>query len=145
MCSDESPKLENVFLVKGLVSNLISVSQLYDQGMEVKFNKTECLVTNQEGEVLMRGIRSKNNCYKWVPYKKDQIFEQAKMLIKRLEHQKILKVHDHPHISKLNNWRRTFLEDNQINVQSHSVRDFVEKKIISTDDPLLDKYIEILV
>jgi hypothetical protein len=88
ICSDELPKLENVFLVKGLVSNLISISQLCDQGMEVKFNKTEWLVTNQKGEVSMRGIRSKNNCYKWVSYQKDQIFEQAKILIRRLEHQK---------------------------------------------------------
>jgi len=64
---NESPKLENVFLVKGLVSNLISISQLCGQGLEVKFNKIECLITNQEGEVLMRGIRSKNNYYKWVP------------------------------------------------------------------------------
>jgi len=57
VCSNESPKLENVFLVKGPMSNLISTSQLCDQGLEVKFNKTECFVTNQEREVLMRGIR----------------------------------------------------------------------------------------
>ena len=40
---NESPKLE-----KGLVSNLISISQLGDQGLEVKFNKTECLVINKK-------------------------------------------------------------------------------------------------
>jgi len=71
MCSDELPKLENILLVKGLVSNLISISQLCDQELEVNFNKTKCLVTNQKGEVLMRGIRTKNNCYKWVPYQED--------------------------------------------------------------------------
>jgi len=144
MCSDESPKLENVFLVKGLVSNLISISQLCDQGLEVKFNKTECHVTDQEGEVLMRGIRSNNNCYKCVPYQKDQIFEQAKILIGSLEHQEIRKGHDHPHSGNLNNWRKTFLEDIHINVQNHSIRDPVEKKIISTKDPLLDECTKIL-
>jgi len=144
VCSNESAKLENVFLVKGLVSNLISISQLCDHGLEVKFNKTECLVTNQEGEVLMRGIRSKNNCSMWVPYQRDQIFVRAKMLIRRLEHQKILKIHDHSHIGNSNNWRRTFLEDNLIDVQSHYIRDPVDKEIASTGDPLLDKCTEFL-
>jgi len=97
MCSDDSPKIENVFLVKGLVSNLISISQLCDQGLEVKFNKTECLITNKKGGVLIKGSRSKNNCYRWVPYQKDQIFEQARMLIQRLEHQKSVKIHSNSH------------------------------------------------
>jgi len=52
--SDKLPKLENVFLVEGLFSNLISISQLCDQGMEVDFNKSGCQVTNEEGNVLMR-------------------------------------------------------------------------------------------
>ncbi|KEH19644.1 hypothetical protein MTR_8g465660 [Medicago truncatula] len=54
ICSKKSPKLEDMLLVKGLVSNLISISQLCDQGLEVKFDNTECFVTNQEGMVLMR-------------------------------------------------------------------------------------------
>jgi len=132
VCSDELPKLENVLLVKGQVSNLISISQLCDQGMEVTFNKTECLVNNQKGEVLMKGTRSKNNCYKWILYQEDQIFERAKMLNSRLEHQKTFKVHNNPHIGYLNKRRRTFLEDNQIKVKSNPIRNFVEKKIIST-------------
>ena len=74
MCSDESPKLENIFLVKGLVSNLINISQLCDQGLKVNFNKTECHVTDLEGEFLMRGTRSKNNFYKWVPYCNTLVF-----------------------------------------------------------------------
>jgi len=74
VCIDESPKIENVLLLKGLVCNLISISQLCDQRLDVKFNKTKCLVTNQKGEVLINDIRSKNNCYRWVPYYYDQIF-----------------------------------------------------------------------
>jgi hypothetical protein len=60
------PKLDNVLLVKGLTANLISISQLCDQGMKVNFTKSECLVTDANGEVLMRGARSKDNCYLWV-------------------------------------------------------------------------------
>ncbi|CAJ2652046.1 unnamed protein product [Trifolium pratense] len=61
------PKLDNVLLVKGLKANLISISQLCDQGMKVNFTKAECLVTNEQGELLMKGVRSRDNCYLWIP------------------------------------------------------------------------------
>ncbi|CAJ2633141.1 unnamed protein product [Trifolium pratense] len=60
------PNLDNVLLVKGLTTNLISISQLCDQGMKVNFTKSECLVTNEEGRLLMKGVMSKDNCYLWV-------------------------------------------------------------------------------
>jgi hypothetical protein len=59
------PDLDNVLLVKGLTANLISISQLCDQGLNVNFTKTECLITNKESEVIMKGVRSKDNCYMW--------------------------------------------------------------------------------
>ncbi|GAU37336.1 hypothetical protein TSUD_395170 [Trifolium subterraneum] len=64
------PKLENVLLVKGLTANLISISQLCDQGLKVNFTKTECLVTSESDELLMKGVRSKDNCYLWVSQEK---------------------------------------------------------------------------
>ncbi|CAJ2652309.1 unnamed protein product [Trifolium pratense] len=67
------PKLENVLLVKGLTANLISISQLCDQGMQVNFTKNECLVSNNEGDILMKGIRSKDNCYLWVPLEEGNV------------------------------------------------------------------------
>ncbi|GAU41074.1 hypothetical protein TSUD_284440 [Trifolium subterraneum] len=51
------PDLNDVLLVKGLTANLISISQLCDQGMKVNFTKGECLVTNEEGELIMKGVR----------------------------------------------------------------------------------------
>ena len=36
------PRLDNVLLVRGLTANLISISQLCDQGLEVNFSKPEC-------------------------------------------------------------------------------------------------------
>jgi hypothetical protein len=59
------PKLDKVLLVKGLTANLISISQLCDQGLNVNFTKTECLITNKESEVIMKGVRTKDNCYMW--------------------------------------------------------------------------------
>ncbi|KAK2453843.1 putative mitochondrial protein [Trifolium repens] len=67
----ELPNLENVLLVKGLTANLISISQLCDQGLMVNFTKEECLVSNDEGEILMRG----------------QIGKQTRMSHPMLEHQ----------------------------------------------------------
>jgi hypothetical protein len=61
------PRLDNVLLVKGLTANFISISQLCDQGMNVNFTQEECNVTNGDGQILMKGVRSKDNCYLWVP------------------------------------------------------------------------------
>ncbi|XP_058726445.1 uncharacterized protein LOC131597794 [Vicia villosa] len=60
-------KLDNVLLVKGLAANLISISQLCNQGFNVRFTKDECVVTNGENEEVMKRFRSKDNCYLWEP------------------------------------------------------------------------------
>jgi hypothetical protein len=65
------PKLDNVLLVKGLTANLISIRQLCDQGMKVNFTQSECLVTDEKGEVIMRVTRSKDNCYLWVSHNEE--------------------------------------------------------------------------
>jgi hypothetical protein len=68
------PKLDNVLLVKGLTANLISISQLCDQGYKVNFTQAECIVTNEEGVVIMKGERSKDNCYLWTSQKEANSF-----------------------------------------------------------------------
>ena len=57
--------MDRVLFVKGLTANLISINQLCDQGFKVNFTKSECLVTNKENEVVMKGTRSKDDCYLW--------------------------------------------------------------------------------
>src|ERR1044072_1267729 len=61
-----SPSLDDVLLVEGLTANLISISQLCDQGLVVRFSKEECLVIAENQESVMRGARSKDNCYMWM-------------------------------------------------------------------------------
>jgi len=56
--------------VKGLTANLISISQLCDQGLSVNFSKTECQITDEKGKVSMKGTRSRDNCYLWVSQEK---------------------------------------------------------------------------
>jgi len=60
------PRLDDVLLVRGLTANLISISQLCDLGLRVNFTKPKCQISDEKGEVLMRGTRSKDNCYMWV-------------------------------------------------------------------------------
>ena len=62
---DGCPRLDNVLYVKGLIANLISISQLCDQGLLVNFSKSECLVKNEKEVVLMKGISSEDINYLW--------------------------------------------------------------------------------
>jgi len=60
---DGFPRLKNVLLVEGLKANLISISQLCDQDLHVKFSKNKCLVFNKSERCVMEGSRSSDNCY----------------------------------------------------------------------------------
>src|SRR4030066_1654593 len=59
--------------------------------MKVNFTKSECIVTNKNNEVRMKGARSKDNCYLWVPLETSSI--TACMMTKedevKLWHQKL--------------------------------------------------------
>ena len=141
MITNGLPKLENVFLVEGLFTNLISITQLCDQGMEANFDRFGCKITDQEGEVLMRGIRTKNNCYKWIA----ELEAQTDMLNTILEHQKSLSL---PQLGNKDERRRvskssSTLKSNQINNQLHSVKNSGEISAL-TKDILIYKYTEIL-
>ncbi|XP_045792093.1 uncharacterized protein LOC123886861 [Trifolium pratense] len=93
LINKDLPKLDNVLLVKGLTANLISISQLCDQGMKVNFTQFECLVTDDRGDLVMRGSRSKDNCYLWVPQEETNLStclitkeDEVKLWHKKLGH-----------------------------------------------------------
>lgn len=69
-CTRQS-NLDDVLDMKRLADNLISSIHLCDQGLNVNFAKLEFLVTNEEGEFVMRGTRSKDNFYLWNPQDSD--------------------------------------------------------------------------
>lgn len=58
--------LDDVELVEGLTANLISISQLCDQVLDVIYKKSECIVTRKDRVVLMKGSISKDNYYMWI-------------------------------------------------------------------------------
>ncbi|XP_073019396.1 uncharacterized protein [Primulina eburnea] len=57
------PKLHNVLHVEGLNSNLISISQLCDDNLLVKFDKHTCEVFDETNLCIMTGTRSSDNFY----------------------------------------------------------------------------------
>ena len=50
---------------QGLSANLISTSQLCDQGYQVSFNKDRCNVLDSQNNVFLSGTRMSDNCYHW--------------------------------------------------------------------------------
>ena len=62
---ESRPPLKDVFFVKGLKANLISISQLCDEGLMVQFTSRDCKAVNVENRVMLHGVRSANNCYVW--------------------------------------------------------------------------------
>ena len=82
-------------LVKGLIANLISISQLCDKGFKVNFTKNECLVTDDKGEVIMKGARSKDNCNLWTSLetKCSSVCLMSKEEEARLWHQRLGHLH----------------------------------------------------
>src|SRR3954469_12293401 len=59
-----SPSITNVLLVEGLTHNLLSISQLSDDGYDIIFNQKSCkAVSQKDGSILFTG-KIKNNIYK---------------------------------------------------------------------------------
>jgi hypothetical protein len=50
--------------VEGLTTNLISISQLCEQGLNAHFSDSECTILKDQ-EVVMKGTKSKDKCCLW--------------------------------------------------------------------------------
>ena len=61
------PDIANVLYVEGLRVNLLSISQICDQGFMVLFSKEKCLVLNESRKKLISGVCTLDNCYGLVP------------------------------------------------------------------------------
>ena len=57
------PELKNVLLVEGLEVSLLSVSQIVDENDCVMFDRIKCLVLDGRGRSVMKGQRTKDECY----------------------------------------------------------------------------------
>ncbi|VFQ66827.1 unnamed protein product [Cuscuta campestris] len=61
------PPIKNVWLVQGLQVNLLSISQICDQGLEVTFTQQKCRVKDKNKLVVLEGDRTTDTCYKVTP------------------------------------------------------------------------------
>ena len=58
------PSLKDVLYVEGLKVNLISISRLCDIRYLVNFSNSCCSVVSSDGNTVLTGTRSNDNCYK---------------------------------------------------------------------------------
>ena len=61
------PVFEDVWYVDGLKANLLSISQICDNGPNVLFTKYECDKLDGGGECMCIGARTTDNCYDITP------------------------------------------------------------------------------
>ena len=58
---------EDVWYVDGLKASLLSISQVYDNGLNVLFIKYECEILDDGGDCICVKIRTVDNCYGITP------------------------------------------------------------------------------
>ena len=58
---------EDVWFMDGLKANLLSISQICDNGLNVLFIKYECEILDDGGNCICVEIRIANNCYSITP------------------------------------------------------------------------------
>ena len=61
------PVFEDVWYVDGLKANLLSISQICDNGLNVLFTKYECEILDGGGDCMCVGVRTADNCYGLTP------------------------------------------------------------------------------
>ena len=54
---------EDVWYVDGLKANLLSISQICDNGLNALFTKYECEILDGRGDCMYIGVRTADNCY----------------------------------------------------------------------------------
>ena len=61
------PVFEDVWYVGGLKANLLSISQICDNGLNILFTKYECEILDGGGDSMCVGVRTVDNCYGLTP------------------------------------------------------------------------------
>ena len=62
--NDKLPFITNILLVDGLMNNLLSISQLSDNGYDIMFFWKSCKVVSQKDHTIRFNGKRKNNIYK---------------------------------------------------------------------------------
>ena len=81
---------EDVWYVDGLKANLLSISQICDNGLNVLFTKYGCEILDDGGDCMCVGVRTTDNCYRLTPSISNKCFsakiDQVDLWHQRLGH-----------------------------------------------------------
>ena len=84
------PVFEDVWYVDGLKANLLSISQICDNGLNVLFTKYECEILDGGSDCMCVGVRTADNCYCLTPSISNKCFgakiDQVDLWHQRLGH-----------------------------------------------------------
>ena len=84
------PVSEDVWYVDGLKANLLSISQICDNGLNVLFTKYEYEILDGGGDCICIGVRTTDNCYGLTPSISNKCFnakiDQVDLWHQRLGH-----------------------------------------------------------
>ena len=61
------PVFEDVWYVDGLKENLLSISRICDNGLNILFTKYECEILDGGDDCMCVGVRTADNCYGLTP------------------------------------------------------------------------------
>ena len=61
------PVFEDIWYVDGLKANLLSISQICDNGLNVLFTKYKCEILDRGGDCMCVSVRTADNCYGLIP------------------------------------------------------------------------------
>ena len=78
----------DVLYIKGLKMNLLIITQIFDEDFLVQFSKKGCLILNEEGVQVLKGIRTTDNCYGLIP-KPSIVCRSARVNLLELWHQRL--------------------------------------------------------
>ena len=82
------PVFEDVWYIDRLKANLLNISQICDNGLNVLFTKYECEILDGGGDCMCVGVRTTNNCYGITPSITNKCFS-AKINQVNLWHQRL--------------------------------------------------------
>ena len=84
------PVFKNVWYVDGLKANLLSISQICDNGLNIFFTKYECEILDGGGDCMCVSVRTVDNCYGLTPSINNKCFsakiDQVDLWHQRLGH-----------------------------------------------------------
>ena len=84
------PVFEDVWYVDGLKANLLSISKICDNALNILFTKYECEILDGGGDCMCVGVRTANNCYGLTPSTSNKCFsakiDQVDLWHQRLGH-----------------------------------------------------------